>query len=69
MDAIEGRVRTSAKPTPERLREIRVDLLKDLLRVLDSATLGTASGDVFGCIYKYFLMKFAIQGAQDKLQP
>jgi type I restriction enzyme M protein len=25
----------------------------------------TTSGDVFGRIYEYFLMKFAMQGAQD----
>ena len=36
-----------------------------MLRVFDSATLRTATGDVFGRIYEYFLMKFAMQGAQD----
>ncbi len=41
------------------------DLLEDLLRIFDSDVLRTASGDVFGRIYEYFLMKFAIQGAQD----
>lgn len=40
-------------------------LLEDLLRIFDSEALRTASGDVFGRIYEYFLMKFAIQGAQD----
>lgn len=40
-------------------------LLEDLLRVFDSDTLRAASGDVFGRIYEYFLMKFAMQGAQD----
>jgi hypothetical protein len=35
------------------------DLLEDLLRVFDSETLRTDSGDVFGRIYEYFLMKFA----------
>jgi len=29
------------------------------------AELRTASGDLFGRIYEYFLMKFAMQGAQD----
>jgi type I restriction enzyme M protein len=33
--------------------------------VFDSETLRSASGDVFGRIYEYFLMKFAMQGAQD----
>jgi len=36
-----------------------------LLRVFDSETLRAASGDVFGRINEYFLMKFAMQGAQD----
>lgn len=40
-------------------------LLEDLLRIFDSESLRTASGDVFGRIYEYFLMKFAMQGAQD----
>lgn len=40
-------------------------LLEDLLRTFDSEMLRTASGDVFGRINEYFLMKFAIQGAQD----
>jgi type I restriction enzyme M protein len=40
-------------------------LLENLLRIFDSELLRTASGDVFGRIYEYFLMKFAIQGAQD----
>ena len=34
-------------------------------RVFDSETLRTASGDIFGRINEYFLMKFAMQGAQD----
>ena len=40
-------------------------LLEDLLRCFDSRALRTATGDVFGRIYEYFLMKFAMQGAQD----
>jgi type I restriction-modification system DNA methylase subunit len=36
-----------------------------MLRIFDSEALRRASGDVFGRIYEYFLMKFAIQGAQD----
>ena len=39
--------------------------LEDLLRNFDSDALRRASGDVFGRIYEYFLMKFAMQGAQD----
>jgi type I restriction enzyme M protein len=40
-------------------------LLEDLMRIFDRKSLRTASGDVFGRIYEYFLMKFAMQGAQD----
>jgi type I restriction enzyme M protein len=47
------------------LRHATNRLLEDILRIFDSDTLRTASGDVFGRIYEYFLMKFAMQGAQD----
>ena len=40
-------------------------LLENLLRCFDSQALHNATGDVFGRIYEYFLMKFAMQGAQD----
>jgi type I restriction enzyme M protein len=40
-------------------------LLEDLLRNFDAEALHTASGDMFGRIYEYFLVKFAMQGAQD----
>ena len=40
-------------------------LLENLLRCFDSQALRSATGDVFGRIYEYFLMKFAMQGAQD----
>ena len=40
-------------------------LLENLLRCFDSEALRQATGDVFGRIYEYFLMKFAMQGAQD----
>jgi type I restriction enzyme M protein len=40
-------------------------VLENLLRIFDSETLRTAGGDVFGRIYEYFLMEFAMQGAQD----
>ena len=40
-------------------------VLEDLLRIFDREALHSAEGDVFGRIYEYFLMKFAMQGAQD----
>lgn len=41
------------------------DVLKNLLKTFNDETLRAASGDMFGRIYEYFLMKFAMQGAQD----
>jgi hypothetical protein len=41
------------------------DVLEDLLRTFDSQEIRAASGDMFGRIYEYFLMEFAMQGAQD----
>jgi type I restriction-modification system DNA methylase subunit len=40
-------------------------VLEDLLRIFNREALRAAGGDVFGRIYEYFLMKFAIQRAQD----
>jgi type I restriction enzyme M protein len=41
------------------------DLLERMLRMFDSEGLRTASGDVFGRIYEYFLAEFSKQGAHD----
>jgi type I restriction enzyme M protein len=65
MNAIERDFEPLAGQLPKDFEKFGNDLLEDLLRVFDSATLHNASGDVFGRIYEYFLMKFAMQGAQD----
>ena len=65
MDAIERDFEPLKGQLPKDYDKFASDLLGDLLRVFDSATLRTATGDVFGRIYEYFLMKFAMQGAQD----
>jgi hypothetical protein len=65
MDAIERDFEPLKGQLPKDYDKFASDLLGDLLRVFDSATLRTAGGDVFGRIYEYFLMKFAMQGAQD----
>ena len=65
MNAIERDFEPLAGQLPKDYDRFDNDLLEDLLRVFDSDTLRTASGDVFGRIYEYFLMKFAMQGAQD----
>ncbi|HEV2622402.1 MAG TPA: N-6 DNA methylase [Frateuria sp.] len=41
------------------------ELLDRMLRTFDTEALRTASGDVFGRIYEYFLAEFSKQGAHD----
>jgi type I restriction enzyme M protein len=65
MDAIERDFEPLLNVLPKDYDRFENDLLEDILRIFDSDTLCTASGDVFGRIYEYFLMKFAMQGAQD----
>jgi type I restriction enzyme M protein len=65
MDAIERDFEPLLNVLPKEYDRFENDLLEDILRIFDSDTLRTASGDVFGRIYEYFLMKFAMQGAQD----
>lgn len=50
---------------PKDYRIFEPDVLARLIKIFNDEALQTASGDVFGRIYEYFLMKFAIQGAQD----
>ncbi|MBN1698886.1 MAG: N-6 DNA methylase [Spirochaetales bacterium] len=42
------------------------DLLNRLLKIFNDEALRKASGDVFGRIYEYFLMNFAMAGAGEK---
>ena len=65
MNAIEDEFEPLAGQLPKDYEAFDPGLLEDLLRIFDSEALRTASGDVFGRIYEYFLMKFAMQGAQD----
>jgi type I restriction enzyme M protein len=65
MNAIEKDFKALEGQLPKDYEKFENDLLEDLLRIFDSETLRNASGDVFGRIYEYFLMKFAMQGAQD----
>ncbi len=65
MTAIEADFEPLANQLPKDYDRFENKLLEDLLRNFDSQALRTASGDVFGRIYEYFLMKFAMQGAQD----
>ncbi|MDP2829410.1 MAG: type I restriction-modification system subunit M N-terminal domain-containing protein, partial [Sulfuricellaceae bacterium] len=65
MNAIEADFEPLAGQLPKDYDRFENKLLEDLLRNFDSEVLRQASGDVFGRIYEYFLMKFAMQGAQD----
>ena len=65
MNAIERDFEPLLNQLPKDYTKFENTLLEDLLRVFDSETLRTASGDIFGRINEYFLMKFAMQGAQD----
>ncbi|MDP2371615.1 N-6 DNA methylase [Rhodoferax sp.] len=65
MHAIEADFEPLLNQLPKEYDQFDARLLEDLLRAFDTAALRRASGDVFGRIYEYFLMKFAMQGAQD----
>ena len=65
MNAVEAGFEPLAGQLPKDYDRFDNQLLEDLLRAFDTEALRRASGDVFGRIYEYFLMKFAMQGAQD----
>ncbi len=48
---------------PKNYQEFEQDLLRDLVRVFNKDAVKNTTGDVFGRIYEYFLMKFSMQGA------
>jgi type I restriction enzyme M protein len=65
MNAIEEAFEPLRGQLPKEYAQFDDTLLNTLLRTFDSEAIRTASGDLFGRIYEYFLMKFAMQGAQD----
>ena len=65
MEAIEKDFDPLAGVLPKDYARFGNDFLEDLLKIFNRETLRTASGDVFGRIYEYFLMKFADQKAHD----
>jgi type I restriction enzyme M protein len=48
---------------PKNYQEFDNDLLREMVRVFNKDAIRKATGDVFGRIYEYFLMKFSMQGA------
>ena len=65
MEAIESEFDALKGQLPKDYDRFDNDVLEYLLRIFDRDELRRATGDVFGRIYEYFLMKFAMQGAQD----
>ena len=48
---------------PKSYQDLEADLLRELVRVFNKDAVKKATGDVFGRIYEYFLMKFSMIGA------
>ena len=48
---------------PKNYQSFDNDLLRGLLRIFNKESIQKISGDVFGRIYEYFLMKFSMSGA------
>jgi len=65
MEAVEAAFPPLAGQLPRDYQRFDGDLLERMLRMFDSEALRTASGDVFGRIYEYFLAEFSKQGAHD----
>lgn len=65
MDLIEGDDESLKGVLPKNYNIFENDLLIRLIKIFNDDALKTASGDIFGRIYEYFLMKFAMSGAQD----
>jgi type I restriction enzyme M protein len=65
MNAIEEEFEPLRGQLPKEYDQFDDILLENILRTFDSEVIRTANGDLFGRIYEYFLMKFAMQGAQD----
>src|SRR6266404_664292 len=65
MEAIEAAFSPLAGQLPKDYARFEGGVLEGMTRMFDSEGLRTASGDVFGRIYEYFLAEFSKQGAHD----
>ena len=65
MEAVEDDFPPLAGQLPKDYERFEDDVLEEMMRTFDSEALRTASGDVFGRIYEYFLAEFSKQGAHD----
>jgi type I restriction enzyme M protein len=65
MDVIEAEYEVLKGALPRGYPAFETDLLGELVKIFDRPAIKTATGDVFGRIYEYFLNKFAMSGAQE----
>ena len=65
MDTVEFHFPPLAGQLPKDYERFENDVLEEMMRAFDSEELRTASGDVFGRIYEYFLAEFSKLGAHD----
>ena len=65
MEAVEDHFPPLKGQLPKDYQRLEGDVLEEMMRTFDSEALRTASGDVFGRIYEYFLAEFSKQGAHD----
>ncbi len=65
MTAIETDFEPLLGVLPKNYGIFETKVLEDLMRLFNSEQIKTATGDVFGRIYEYFLAKFSIQKAHD----
>src|SRR5258707_12820295 len=65
MEALEAAFPPLAGQLPKDYGRFEASVLEEMMRMFDSEGLRTASGNVFGRIYEYFLAEFSKQGAHD----
>ena len=65
MEAVEDHFPPLKGQLPKDYQRFEGDVLEEMMRTFDSEALRTASGDVFGRIYEYFLAEFSKQRAHD----
>lgn len=63
MKLIEDDYTDLAGVLPRNYQEMDKDLLRELIRVFNKDAVKKISGDAFGRIYEFFLMKFSMEGA------
>ena len=65
MDVMEAEYPVLSGALPRGYTAFEPDLLAGLVKIFDRPAIKSATGDVFGRIYEYFLNKFAMSGAQE----